>query len=661
MSHIINTICFSLLLSLFAGGCSFVGEALPNSKDEKDEGVEARLIDISGTVNLENDSSVDQSLSGAQVTLYKIQNGIETEVATNTTDANGQFSFPGVYSTILSYGDKDYFYEVRALTETDSLSAIVVAENAINVIVDFESTVIAKSMGYVMAELPANIDALPSLDTINTFSKLLKDEIPRHRANIKSISTQIEDKNDVDIFAKTMTQTRFIEEQAAKKLFYETWWYGLSNTDASEAEWTAYMRRMVVDACGPLDSFVPLPYGIAQAVAAAAKENQQFTAAQVLDAFNAANENLTDLTIHEVLRRLTIVLDGLAEVESKKSSSYTKFSSMQQLFLYSLRKLNEVEIDQDTLLDVDQALMLFYYLESNDEEAYLCRPTMKVLAKGVDDMVGDKRLRDASVLEAQIYVIPGVADEECEDIGMVSFHGEIYVNAPGSEDTDRLHSVRVSSTDIQSLFTDNFSTATMYLPSVLDYDYYSEELNDGCVSEDKDVTYTITAKLFDLSERTLEVNTHHWAMPEFDILYGDAELSHSASNPTAVKEAQPFLSLTKPSDLLSQLSAVPTGASIQYQYSFFHEQKGKTAGQALPKCNAMTQSTLYNTSQLLIPFACDVAQCASVNDISASSVDCRVNVSAKLVDEAGRVLAVSKQQSGHYCVDSNNDGVCETL
>jgi hypothetical protein len=86
---------------------------------------------------------------------------------------------------------------------------------------------------------------------------------------------------------------------------------------------------------------------------------------------------------------------------------------------------------------------------------------------------------------------------------------------------------------------------------------------------------------------------------------------------------------------------------------------GKTAGQALANCNAQLNNTRFSDSRFLIPSSCAIGQCAQANDISASSVGCRIDMTANLVDEAGRVLAVSEKKSGYFCVDSDGDGNCD--
>ena len=144
----------ALVLSFYAvilGGCSFVSDSnLPQG--QKDEPAVTKSIAITGLVNLESGDDVTP-LAAASVKLVKIQNKLETEIASSTSDDNGQFSFSGIDSTILTNGEQDYYYEVRATSATDSLSAVVVAEDSIDVLVDFSSTVVARSLRHAIKDL----------------------------------------------------------------------------------------------------------------------------------------------------------------------------------------------------------------------------------------------------------------------------------------------------------------------------------------------------------------------------------------------------------------------------------------------------------------------------------------------------------------------------
>jgi hypothetical protein len=332
---------------------------------------------------------------------------------------------------------------------------------------------------------------------------------------------------------------------------------------------------------------------------------------------------------------------------------------MQQLLLFSSRALSDTDIDEDTVLEPDQALMLWLYLESDDEEVYLCRPETKVLAEAMQLLTGDGGLKKASVVEAQIYHIRGIEDKECKEMDKVAFHGEVYVNVPAKTDDTRLHSIRVSSSDKNSLYSDAFEYATLFIQKRNDEYVWTEQKTDACVTADAPVTYTIKARLFDLSEKTLDVQTRHWTMPEFNMYYGKNKLGHTASDSTVVKESQAIIRLDKPDDLIRKIIAPPEGAQVKYAYTFFHEREGKFSGKAMPKCDAVTSPSLYDTDQLMIPFACNIHDCADVNSVTTDSVSCRVNVTAKLVDQAGRVLAQSKQKSGYVCVDHDGIAGCD--
>ena len=647
-----------VIVAVILGGCSFVSET-GTLDSPKDEPAQAKPIVITGVVNLEAEDDTSKPLASATVSLYKIQDQQETEVAKTLSDDNGQFSFAAIDSTILTNGEQDYFYEVRAASESDALAAIVVADDSIDVVVDFSSTVAAKALHNTLDDLPADQPGLASKTTFRTFNKLLGDAIPRYRENVVSLDTRVETQTAVEAFAKTIIKAHYISEQLSDQVFYESWWYGLKDADVEEAMWANYMRRLAIDACGPLDGFVPLPYGIAQVLGKAAKNGKQYSVKEVLNAYNESNENQTDLLIGEVVSRYNKMLDGIVEIEEKSASLDTRFSRMQQLFLSSRRQLFLQTIDENTKLDPDQALMLWLYIESDEQEIYLCRPKAKVLAESIQLLSGDKGLKDASILEAQIYHVPGLESKVCKDADKFAFHGEIYVNAPAKTDEERLHSVRISSSDITSLYTDTFETATAYLYKREDDHVYTQRETDACVSPDTPVTYTIKARLFDLSERALQVSTSHWSIPSFDVAYNGVTLSRNSSHPTAVTEAQPVFMLGKEAELLATMDVVPEGASIRYNYSAYHEKVGKSAGTALSKCGAIIRSPVYHSEQLLMPFACEVGQCASLEGLSSDSVQCRISVWGQLVDQAGRILSKSDEKFGYYCVDSDGSGSCE--
>ena len=648
----------AVILVGILGGCSFVSES-GIVDGPKDEPAETKSIAITGVVNLEVGDGSIQPLASASVSLYKIQNQLKTEIAMMLSDDSGQFSFAAIDPTILTNGNQDYFYEIRVSSESDALSAIVVADDSIDIVVDLSSTVAAKALHHTLDDLPADQPGLASKNTFRTFAKLLGDAVPKYRENVVSFDTSVDMQSAVDIFSKTIIKARHISEQLSNQIFYESWWYGLKDAVVEESMWANYMRRLTIDACGPLDGFVPLPYGIAQVLGKAAMDGKQYTVTQVLNAYNEINENQTDLLIVEVLSRYNKMLDGIIEMEEKPASLDTQFSPMQQLFLLSRRQLLTQAIDENTNLDPDQALMLWLYIESDEQEIYLCRPKTKVLAESVQLLSGDRRLIDASILEAQIYHVPGIESKECKDADKFAFHGEIYVNAPAKTDEERLHSVRVSSTDITSLYTDTFETATAYLYKREDDHVYAERETDACVSPDTPVIYTVKARLFDLSERELQVSASHWSIPSFDIAYDGVALSRNPSHPSVVAESQPVFMFGEEEELLATMGAVPEGASIRYNYSAYHEKVGKSAGTALRKCGAITRSPVYHSEQLLMPFACEIGKCASLEGLSSDSVQCRINVRGQLVDETGRILSKSDEAFGYYCVDSDGNGSCE--
>lgn len=648
---------FAVLVAVNLGGCSFVSESAVDGR--KDEPAETKSIAITGVVNVEDVIGSFTPLASASVNLYKIQNRQETEIATTLSDDNGQFSFAAIDSTILTNGDQDYFYEIRVSSESDVLSAIVVADDSIDVVVDLSSTVVAKAMRYTLDDLSVDQPGLASKNTFRTFKKLLGEAIPGYRENVVSLATSVDTQSTVDVFAKTLIKARSISEQLSNQVFYESWWYGLKDAVVDESAWANYMRRLTIDACGPIDGYVPLPYGIAQVLGKAAKSGKQYTVSQVLNAYNESNENQIDLLIGEVLSRYKKILDGIVETEEKSASLDTRFSTMQHLFLLSRRQLSTQMIDENTKLDPDQALMLWLYIESDEQEIYLCRPKAKVLAESVQLLSNDKRLIDASILEAQIYHVPGNESGVCKDEGMFAFHGEIYVNAPAKTDEERLHSVRVSSTDITSLYTDTFETATAYLYKREDDHVYAERETDACVWPDTPVTYTIKARLFDLSERKMLVNTSHWSIPSFDVAYDGIALSRNSAHPTVVTAAQPVFTFGNEEELLATMDSAPEGASIRYKYSAYHEKVGKSAGTALSKCGAITRSPVYHSEQLMMPFACEIGKCASLEGLSSDSVQCRISVRGQLVDEAGRILSMSDEKFGYYCVDIDGNGSCE--
>lgn len=647
-----KTILFALVLT----GCTFVSE--PDIVSE-----EARPVVLSGIVDNSSIASLQsQPVQAADVYLYKIQNGSSLLLQQTVTDSNGQFSFADIESSVQGSGvTSDYYYEIEVLFDNHRLLAASAMQQSENISVDLQSTVFAHMVRYILGDLDSSEAALPGVATFKLLNKLTREDLFRLHSKFSDLSSSLDASPDTATFAKGMLSANEASEQMATRFSFQSRWNGLKTSKADVDQWTVYMRDIARASCGAMDGFVPLPYKLAMGVAEAAQKGKRFSVKQVIDAFNSSNENLVDLYDEQALERYQQVLSSLSSVLNRSGNSGLRFGRKDILFLISLRGLDINGLSLSSRLDPDQALMLWYLLESEGQDTRLCKPRTKMLANAMYDLMGEKSLKEPAVVEAQIYHVFG---DECNDQKKSAFHAQVYVNMPGNSDKDRMHSLRVKSSDRNSLKTDTFGIAYLFLKDGDDDDQYSEELSDACVSADLPVTYTVEARMFDVDKKTRDLKskketleTRHWSMPRFKVSYNDRPLSKTFSSATPVGESRPLFSLPDPSLVAAELEELPPGASVKYSYRFYHENT-RAVGKPLASCGQRQQTLFSTTDTLLMPDACDRSSCSVQEGVSQVNTQCHLEVNAWLLDKEQRILSKSATTHAYFCVDKDGDGHC---
>ncbi|MDH5545700.1 MAG: hypothetical protein OEZ43_08910 [Gammaproteobacteria bacterium] len=641
-----------VLVSFFLSACSLVGEPEPFQNVLR----YSKPIAISGELDGALVGEVPLPLGGAEVILFKVQGKQREELQRVVSDASGMFAFSDVESSVMTNGiGYDYYYEFESSHRGFHLMASIAPRESAYIRIDILSTVHTHLLRETISRLPENRWALPSPETFDLVSRMVNEELRYMKGDIEKLSAKRSRSHRLEKFGQGLLHAANNSALAAHRFYFEAWWYGLRNNEATVDEWAVYMRDIMQTACAPLDDFVALPFGIAQAVGASAQAGRTFSVQEVIDAYVSANQNQIDRHPEEVLADFQAQIQQGYAALNDEGVDYRHVERMQKLFVYSLRRLGVNDIDFYTRLDPDQAVVLWMYLESGGETIRLCKPATKMLAHSFFLLTQDARLDRPAVMEAQIY---HVDSQDCRRVKKVALQARVFVNAPAHSDEDRLHSVRVKSSDETALITNSTHQASMFLKDGDRDNMYAEELDDACVSPDKDVSYTVEARMFamDTQQRQLKaathtLNTRHWTLKKPQISYADgAPVSYSYSKPTRVDEKRPVMHLPAQDEMLSGLEGVPEGAKIKYSYRFRLERLIRYYSSGTSECETPATSTLFEGENVLISDVCDTQRCADLNSIADSMVQCRIDVYAHLVDRENRILSRSPLSYGYFRV-----------
>lgn len=600
-------------------------------------------------------------LADATVTLVKISpDGTEEEVATTTTDSEGNYSFEDVDVASGGNGESnDFYYEIRATTDTVEVSAPVAPtedNDAVNL--SPETTLAAKILSDVVSVPFQDDKPTPAPETIEALRTLVTSDVQNLQELIDIPSLSTDSAEDVLATANGISATGTDSEKMYKTTQFESEVTGILADDTSTADDAAsYIKRVIRESCDQTTSVNPVPVLAAEAMGEAMLDETTFTPEEICAAYNADAATDADCSVKvEAFADMLVTIEddfaGVANVSASLASMdvVTTFDSDEQIALYTKRNLDGATLALTTELEADQALAFLQTLPDSENP---CSVSNVDITKIISDLTDDADLGDAAIEEVQIYHNSGFGCNEGDNKG--HFVADVRVYLPDPSVT--IESVTIDSTDTTALSDEDGSVdLTQENPTR----WVSDD--DGvCVTHGVDVTYTVTVTLSDSSTLTQEVERNHPAVPEATTTFSDGSLSGDENTPTVTETVRPTFSWIAPDEVLADVLDAPERSAIKYTYEFSHYRVG--AGEPISPsddCPMITSSgALYSVDNFIPTEDCDPVACAaSLSDTEANDVACRINVQTFLVDEYDNYLGQGAGNFRFFCVDINADGEC---
>jgi len=609
-------------------------------------------------------TSAKSVLPGAAVTLYKMNaDGTEELVSglTATTDASGNYTLACVPDAVTGTGAAtDYYYEVRATSGSVEVTAPVAPTGDETVNVSPE-TKIAAAMISDVASLPTATNAmvLPTGKSI----ELLRDGVYDNIAQMPTFSmpsTTIGAEARVDIAAEAVSSNSGNADklmQAYEGLLEGV--YILENKDtAPEERIAAYLERVMKASCN-YEQAVTLPQAASAALAAALKSGVTFTLGQIANAYNH-NGGTPPVDVNGIIIAYNGVVNSL-------NTALTNSASIPDAALIGIytSKGDLGAMTADSSLQVDQALVLFQALPSNQQKCQaplnylgivselLHDTTLAATASFADVQVYHQRLQcPQGNLEARVKVY---SPQGINDVSGVT------IFAAGLKDqsnVDILSALTFTHDDFPSAGTSNW------------------KLTGGnqqvCVAFGQTYTFTIAANLISSGTLTTSVTRTVLDVPEAGITLMARDYSETAVVFTQSSTGQPnspiklstALSGERPlfkwapapgADAATAIGA-PAGSQLKYLYDVSHFAINPMGGggpenRDFTNCPVVQNPNgkFFDKDYVLSPIDCDVDKCNTA--LSDMQHVCRIHVQTVLVDEFDRTLGWSAGADLYYCIE----------
>lgn len=580
------------------------------------------------------------AMASATVTLWKISpdgTATQIDIGTVTTDSTGAFTIPSVAIPATGTGaTSDYYYEVRITDGTNTVKYPLAPKADMTIAATPDTTLAATMLTDVVNNPNLTSNPTPTAETINQSATLVS-------SNVTALTGKTTLPGASDTAAKVLAAANGVAsaggnaEADYKALQFGSEYAGFKAdlANASSASVAGYLMRISKESCGTAND--PASLLDAQALAEALKAGTQYTASDVLAAYNAiANPQAAS----------TRITDYGTAISGFDGS--TAITDMQLIPFLSRRSLTTA--DSATKLDPDQALSLLLYLSS--ASGNLCTTNSLDFSRMVASLTGSSLMTAPKIMNYEIY---NDMTGACTDPQVHFAADDVQVFIPKTSPITGVTGVTVSAT--------GFNTGAP-LALALSNDRWRSDNTAPCVTKDTSMTYTITATLSDASTVTATVTRQHNKVPEPTVFtINGTQLTNVDTSPVISTDTRPLFTWTPPAGLQATMTgagAPPSGAQVKYTYEFAHYRVGSVGPinpptAACPGANTGGARKLYSVSNFIPaadcnPTACLAAQitAGATGFTSSSVVECRMYINAWLVDQYDTLLGQAAGSFGFF-------------
>ncbi len=578
------------------------------------------------------------AMANATVTLWKIPpDGIpaQVDIGTVTTDSTGAFTIPNVTLPTTGTGaTTDYYYEVRITDGTNTVTYPLAPKADMTIAATPDTTLAATILKDVVNDPSASTNPTPTADIINQSAAAVT-------SNVTDLSGKTTLPGASDTAAAVLAAANGVAaaggngEADYKALQFSSEYAGFKAdlTAADSAAVAGYIMRISRESCGTAND--PASLLDAQALAVDLKAGTQYTAADVLAAYNAiANPQAA-------AGRITDYGTAISGFDGS-----TAITDLQLIPFLSRRNLTTVA--SGTNLDPDQALSMLLYLGS--ASGNLCTTNALDFSRMVASLTGSALMNAPKIMNYEVF---NDMIGSCTNTQVHFAADDVQVFIPKTSPITGVTGVTVSAAG----FNGNAPLAL-----TLQNDRWRSDNTAPCVAKDTSATYTITATLSDASTVTATVTRQHNKVPEPNAFtINGTQLTNVDTSPVTSTDTRPLFAWTAPADLQATMTgagAPPAGAQVKYTYEFAHYKVGSGAPinpptAACPGANTGGARKLYSLDHFIPaadcnPTACKNEQVALGQATAGDTFECRMYINAWLVDQNDALLGQAAGSFGFF-------------